>query len=167
MCIRDRDRVAVATLSIFDDVESKPMYFHDFMDYLKNKIDVPNKVYLIALESIAQELYHQNEFATLKEYKQWRDAIEHNYFFLVRDYEKLKEIQTKYSNLENVSFAVQSLFEKRTLHLFQLCRSAIFSLVFLIRDESCERYFKHDRSCLLYTSPSPRDATLSRMPSSA
>ena len=24
-----------------------------------------------------------------------------------------------------------------------------------------------DRSCLLYTSPSPRDATLSRMPSSA
>ena len=27
--------------------------------------------------------------------------------------------------------------------------------------------FIHDRTCLLYTSPSPRDATLSRMPSSA
>ena len=27
--------------------------------------------------------------------------------------------------------------------------------------------FKHDHNCLLYTSPSPRDATLSRMPSSA
>ena len=26
---------------------------------------------------------------------------------------------------------------------------------------------KHDHHCLLYTSPSPRDATLSRMPSSA
>ena len=26
---------------------------------------------------------------------------------------------------------------------------------------------KHNYSCLLYTSPSPRDATLSRMPSSA
>ena len=26
---------------------------------------------------------------------------------------------------------------------------------------------KNDNSCLLYTSPSPRDATLSRMPSSA
>ena len=25
----------------------------------------------------------------------------------------------------------------------------------------------HDHTCLLYTSPSPRDATLSRMPSSA
>ena len=28
-------------------------------------------------------------------------------------------------------------------------------------------YFFKDRVCLLYTSPSPRDATLSRMPSSA
>ena len=27
--------------------------------------------------------------------------------------------------------------------------------------------FKHNDTCLLYTSPSPRDATLSRMPSSA
>ena len=29
------------------------------------------------------------------------------------------------------------------------------------------RYFTHINHCLLYTSPSPRDATLSRMPSSA
>ena len=28
-------------------------------------------------------------------------------------------------------------------------------------------YFVFDNTCLLYTSPSPRDATLSRMPSSA
>ena len=28
-------------------------------------------------------------------------------------------------------------------------------------------YFVHVKTCLLYTSPSPRDATLSRMPSSA
>ena len=37
--------------------------------------------------------------------------------------------------------------------------------------EKLQRLFKKDReqfeSCLLYTSPSPRDATLSRMPSSA
>ena len=30
-----------------------------------------------------------------------------------------------------------------------------------------EPAFDHVRTCLLYTSPSPRDATLSRMPSSA
>ena len=29
------------------------------------------------------------------------------------------------------------------------------------------RWFRHDKTCLLYTSPSPRDGLLSRMPSSA
>ena len=33
--------------------------------------------------------------------------------------------------------------------------------------EDNERYFALIEACLLYTSPSPRDATLSRMPSSA
>ena len=33
--------------------------------------------------------------------------------------------------------------------------------------EEIEDYFTHFLACLLYTSPSPRDATLSRMPSSA
>ena len=34
------------------------------------------------------------------------------------------------------------------------------------KDQGIEQLFR-DNSCLLYTSPSPRDATLSRMPSSA
>ena len=33
--------------------------------------------------------------------------------------------------------------------------------------DRCGDVFKHGNICLLYTSPSPRDATLSRMPSSA
>ena len=35
------------------------------------------------------------------------------------------------------------------------------------RDQELVLNFYNERSCLLYTSPSPRDATLSRMPSSA
>ena len=34
-------------------------------------------------------------------------------------------------------------------------------------EERILRYAKQTKTCLLYTSPSPRDATLSRMPSSA
>ena len=34
-------------------------------------------------------------------------------------------------------------------------------------EEDIENYLKHLNSCLLYTSPSPRDGLLSRMPSSA
>ena len=35
------------------------------------------------------------------------------------------------------------------------------------KSKKLDTYFTHDRSCLLYTSPSPRDRTRSRMPSSA
>ena len=42
--------------------------------------------------------------------------------------------------------------------------AAVNDLVELAKDTSEEA---HDLYCLLYTSPSPRDATLSRMPSSA
>ena len=34
-------------------------------------------------------------------------------------------------------------------------------------DNTLHKVLKHNKTCLLYTSPSPRDATLSRMPSSA
>ena len=53
------------------------------------------------------------------------------------------------------------------------CLSGLVSLVFAV---SIEPYWQYETSaratvtvyiCLLYTSPSPRDATLSRMPSSA
>ena len=33
--------------------------------------------------------------------------------------------------------------------------------------ECIKEFLSKDKDCLLYTSPSPRDATLSRMPSSA
>ena len=35
------------------------------------------------------------------------------------------------------------------------------------REKGFEKKFAHDEDCLLYTSPSPRDGLLSRMPSSA
>lgn len=137
------DRVAVSTISLFDEISSKPMYFHDFTNYLKKKVDISSKKYLISLESISYELHHQNELATLKEYKEWRDAIEHNYFFLTNSETDNSLLLEDYKDLEHVTFAKRDLFENRTMHLMQLCRSAIFSLVFLIRDESCERYFQH------------------------
>ena len=42
-----------------------------------------------------------------------------------------------------------------------------FETVLDIVTDCCEGLILHLESCLLYTSPSPRDATLSRMPSSA
>ena len=50
--------------------------------------------------------------------------------------------------------AVQRNGRFPAVEVFELFRSQLLDLL-------------HDPSCLLYTSPSPRDATLSRMPSSA
>ena len=48
--------------------------------------------------------------------------------------------------------------------LFAISNYLLMPLINKYRDEKQDKKFKY---CLLYTSPSPRDATLSRMPSSA
>ena len=58
--------------------------------------------------------------------------------------EKLTDIGLEVESIENLS---------EGLDLFKVAK--------IIKTE------KHPNACLLYTSPSPRDATLSRMPSSA
>ena len=45
--------------------------------------------------------------------------------------------------------------------------SVLHQLTFPAMDDHDDDHDGHDEDCLLYTSPSPRDATLSRMPSSA
>lgn len=137
------DRIAVAMLSLFKETKDKPMYFHDFIDYIKSKVDIQSKFYLIALESISFELYHGNTNAIFRDYKEWRDAIEHNYFFLAKSDTEMDVIKAKYSDLKRITIVNESEFRNKAMHLMQLCRSSVFSLVFLIRSECCERHFKH------------------------
>ena len=65
---------------------------------------------------------------------------------------------------------------KKSIDLLQLSRFELIKRIekemdenpFLENDEnSYETYSSYDKDCLLYTSPSPRDGLLSRMPSSA
>lgn len=134
------DRIAVSLFSIFDDVESRGVYFHDAFDYLKNKVDIGSKPYLMAIESLAYELDHQNMQGNFREYKTWRDAIEHNYFFL-SDNDDLELVKGRYSNLNRIEIISSDDFNSKCYHLLQICRSAIFTLTFLMRNESCRRFF--------------------------
>ena len=58
------------------------------------------------------------------------------------------------------------LIEKASKHLEEPTADSS-SLAFYHLSEQAKKHFTVALSCLLYTSPSPRDATLSRMPSSA
>ena len=51
--------------------------------------------------------------------------------------------------------------------IFGLLEKGDHVVTSVVEHNSVLRPLKHLESCLLYTSPSPRDATLSRMPSSA
>ena len=95
------------------------------------------------MESISFELYHDNPDAIFQEYKEWRDAIEHNYFFLARSNSDIEELKNMYKSLKRISIVVEEEFRNKALHLLHLCRSSIFSFVFLVRSECCVKYFKH------------------------
>ena len=62
----------------------------------------------------------------------------------------------------------QTFTENVWLHFFQMGHSSSTSArpTILVRGEG-SRVWDQDGNCLLYTSPSPRDGLLSRMPSSA
>ena len=75
-----------------------------------------------------------------------------------------------YDERENKVEAGQTIYGWRTKRLLQKKNINLYFRVQSNRtelnDDAC-RQFNRDGSYLLYTSPSPRDATLSRMPSSA
>ena len=71
-------------------------------------------------------------------------------------------------------FDVASIEEIKAVKKFSEKAKCSFMHTIKSRESISEAYFKYgiktfalDTNCLLYTSPSPRDATLSRMPSSA
>ena len=62
---------------------------------------------------------------------------------------------------KNARLAAESILEDKSRELYHANQELIRTA------EDLQRQMEKYRSCLLYTSPSPRDATLSRMPSSA
>ena len=66
-----------------------------------------------------------------------------------------------------MKFDVKNIDKKVLLNLFKnMIKSRMIEekMIILLRQGKVSKWFS---GCLLYTSPSPRDATLSRMPSSA
>ena len=78
-----------------------------------------------------------------------------------------KEFEKKiYSSKKNVELVLAKIYDIDDEDIQKEYMSAFNKVVYLY-DELKEDYERQGFSCLLYTSPSPRDSRKSRMPSSA
>ena len=81
---------------------------------------------------------------------------EGEYYFLDEEISKYNERQKALLRKKNIGFVFQSFNLIEELNVFENVELPLIYLGFSAKE-----------SCLLYTSPSPRDGLLSRMPSSA
>ena len=89
---------------------------------------------------------------------------------LVREVIKVKAERSIVIFLEGELGAGKTTFTKgilKGLNYEELVKSPTYNLVEIHETKNYKVFHFDLYSCLLYTSPSPRDATLSRMPSSA
>ena len=78
-----------------------------------------------------------------------------------KDQDELNIVLSKLKNFPPLVFAGE------TRHLKDQLASVVDGKAFLLQGGDCAESFAEFHPCLLYTSPSPRDLSTSRMPSSA
>ena len=102
-----------------------------------------------------------------EKYQQLRDVLESGQFAITAEIPapvsaSSVEMEEKIKILKGSVHAINVTDNPgATAHMSSLAGSAI------VRNQGIDPILQITCSCLLYTSPSPRDATLSRMPSSA
>ena len=69
--------------------------------------------------------------------------------------------------LTNVPIAMKSCFDESKCNIDDLKKIFIHQANKKMDEAIIKRFYRLYKSCLLYTSPSPRDVSTSRMPSSA
>lgn len=127
------DKIARAVYLALD-LEQKDIYFHNCWKRVKtSRVENTNR-YLFALYSIACDLSETSKYSAFREYKEWRNLIEHEFFFLSND-----SPAANYNN-DIMSKSINVVeFKEKSYYMLQLCRTAIFSFTFFIRHESKKR----------------------------
>lgn len=116
------------------EIQMKDVYFHKCWREIKAIEAKTQNRYLYTLYSIACDLSETSEYSAFKQYKQWRNLIEHEFFFLIDETAKIEKIREQLPPTAGLIKVDE--FREKTHYMLQLCRSAIFSFVFFIRHES-------------------------------
>jgi len=115
-------------------IQGKDVYFHKCWREIKAIEAKTQNRYLYTLYSIACDLSETSEYSAFKQYKQWRNLIEHEFFFLIDETANIEQVKRQLPPTAGLIKVDE--FKEKTHYMLQLCRSAIFSFVFFIRHES-------------------------------
>ena len=166
----------------------------DFSDYLKPYLNKKTKTYYVALSGGADSLVLLNELKKLQNENDFNLIAIHINHNIQKDSEKWKTICENFCIKNEIKFVVHSLKQKKNMssNLEKKLRDERYrffektleknSILFMghhlddlietfflraLRGSGIEGLSSIPKDCLLYTSPSPRDTEVSRMPSSA
>ncbi|MDR2284824.1 MAG: hypothetical protein LBE37_16540 [Sphingobacterium sp.] len=138
VCYGILDKIALGICKLYNITDGN-IYFERFWDD-KNRVSIlenRKNIHLNALSSIANDL--NSKRGELKHFKKWRNKLEHN-LFILQDSNKLNLDPFELISDDKFVEAVDiNEFKSATLHLLQLTRAAIFSLVYCIRLETVTR----------------------------
>ena len=143
ICYGILDKIALGICKLYS-LESKLIHFHSFWDDKKRRIELDKikNIHLNALYSIACDLNATN--GELKEFKNWRNKLEHNLLILKDIKSDEPDILKIFKDEQFVAIVDIAEFTKKTLHLLQLTRSAIFSFVYCVRLQTIEHKNDND-----------------------
>lgn len=137
------DKIAVGVNSVYgiltNESDLKKIYFNSYFKRRSVKQIInseSNNLFLIAMYSISQDLDKGNLYSEFHEYKNWRNAIEHDQFYLVFENANLSDLKYNYPDVKH--FIKLNEFKEKTMFMLHLCRSAIFTFTWLIRKASIE-----------------------------
>ena len=129
------DKIGLGICKLYDlSKENENILFEAFWKKNNERWDKLNSIrnyHLNALYSTACDL--NSTSGELKQFKEWRNKLEHKILILGDPKNEKKDILKLYEDKDFVVIADLKDFETKTLHLLQLTRAAIFSFVYCVR----------------------------------
>jgi hypothetical protein len=149
LCFGVLDKIGRAVCDLFELADpAEPIYFESFWrprgsnlsEKQKQRWSRVNSIEsfpLLAMYSQATDLNsHGGEWGM---FKAWRNDLEHEMLVLTRSEKEPLDLYGTLGGTRSLHRVQYDDFEKKTLHLLQLTRSAIFNFVFCVRHEGEKR----------------------------
>lgn len=153
LCFGILDKIGVAICELYNLYPpNNNVSFQSFWQLDRNnrreKFEEIKTSSLLALYSIATDLNDRKD-GEWAFYKAWRNDLEHKFVVIHKNNEP-SDVYNSYDCMEGMVFIKESEFIQHLKQLLQLTRSAIFSFVFMVREEALKVKSVKDEESISY-----------------